>query len=321
MMRKNGRVILLVVTGVMLLWGVTHASLSSYQQKEQAIREACIAAREKLSAQEQKQLACNTPEISLKPVSVKPGETAEVAITGKFPAGTSFVIESDCVEVLKESANANSYRATVKVAPGCGPQIAPITAFVPICCKSAESTEPVSITGDFEWDLKAANGWTVKAHSIAAGPGESQTSQLPYLLEFFRGGETAPFTKRRATLSPSRSDPPSYYFSISSQDESAMNVQQEMANISQQMANPNLSEAQRERLTQKMQEIMTKMTSQMGNVNDPAYLQKLQEQEQEFGCTSMNLESQNGAMTGKMTCSERVGRSIDLTGTMKLVTK
>jgi hypothetical protein len=204
------------------------------------------------------------------------------------------------------------------VAPGCGPQIAPVSAFIPVCCKSAESSEAINVTGNFEWELKAANGWTVKAHAIVAGPGGFQMSELPYSLEFFRGAETAPFAKRRATLSPARSDPPSYYFSISNQDESAPNVQQEIANITQRMTNPNLSDAEREKLAKKMEEIMTKMTQ---NVNDPAYLKKLEEQQQEFGCTAINLELENGAMTGNLTCSEKIGRSIGLTGTMKLVSK
>jgi hypothetical protein len=321
-MHKNGRIALLAVTGVMLLWGVTHAAISKYQQKEQAIREACKAARDKLTPQERNQLKCNTPEISLiKPAVVKPGETAEVTITGKFPAGTNFVFQSDCIEVLKESSNANSYQATIKVAPGCGPETVSISGLIPVCCKNAYLSEALKITGNFEWELKAANGWTVKAHAIVAAPGENQSNELRYLLEFFRGAETSPFAKRSANLHPSNSAPPSYYFSISSQDESVTSPQQEMAAISKQMMNPNLSDAERDKLNKKIEEIMARMNKEIQKMSDPAYIKKLQAEEQEFGCTAINLTLQNGALTGNMLCSEKVGRNINLTGTMKLMPK
>ena len=104
-MRRIGRIGLLVAIGAMLTWGITHAALSKYQQKRQEILAACKAAREKLTPEEQKQLAakCNTPEIALiSPAVVKPGDTVEVILTGKFPAGTSFIFESDGIEVLKD---------------------------------------------------------------------------------------------------------------------------------------------------------------------------------------------------------------------------
>ena len=322
MMDRFGRIGFLIVTVVMLSWGVTHAALSKYQQKERAILDACKAAREKLTPQEQKQLQCNTPEIKLmSSATVRPGETMEVAVTGKFPAGTQFVFQSDSVEVLKESSNANSYRATIKVAYGGGPENLSIAAFIPVCCKSARQSNAIIVTGNFEWELKAANGWTVKAHSKAPAAGERQTRELAYMLEFFRGAETIPFEKRGATLHPEQSDPPRYYFSISKQDESSMNAQQQMQAIGQQMQNPNLSDADREKLMNKMQDMVTKMTQEAQKMSDPAYIKKLQAQEQEFGCTAINLQLQKGAATGNMLCSEKVGRNIALTGTMKYIAK
>jgi hypothetical protein len=306
----------------MLCWGVTHAALGKYQQKEQAIRDACRVAREKLTPQEQKQIQCDTPEIRLtSPVTVNPGETKEVVITGKFPAGTSFVFHSDSVEVLKESSNANSYRATIKVAPGGGPENLSITAILPVCCKTAYQSNGVVITGNYEWELKAANGWTVKAHSKAPAPGGRQTGELAYLLEFFRGSETAPFEKRSATLHPEQSTPPGYHFSISKQDESSMNFQQQMQTIAQQMQNPNLSDADREKLMKKMEEMIGSMTRDAQKMSNPAYIKQLQAKELEFGCTAINLRLQNGAATGNMLCSEKVGRNIALTGTMKYLGK
>ena len=318
-MQRLGRIVLLAVTATMLFWGITHASLSKYQQKQQAVRDACKAAREQLTPPQQKQLKCDTPEISLTaPIMAKPGETVEVVINGKFPAGTNFVFDSDNIEVLKEASNANSYRATIRVAPGVGPETLSVQAYTPVCCKTAYSPTAMVINSTYEWDLKAGNGWTVKARSVAPVPG-SRSSELMYNMEFFRGTETAPFTKRSGTLHPSHSDPPSYYFSIGNQDESQMSPQMEMQAIMQKMTNPNLTDAERDKITKQMEQISTRMTAEVQKMSDPKYIQKLQAQEQEFGCTAINLKVQNGAATGNMLCSEKVGRNLSMTGTMKLV--
>jgi hypothetical protein len=319
-MQRVGRIGLLALTGIMLFWGITHAALSKYQQKQQTIREACKAARENLTPAQQKQLQCSTPEISLKSISAKPGETVEVVISGKFPAGTNFVFESENLEILKESCNANLYRATIKVAPGAGPEQIPVQAYTPVCCKTAYHAQAMAINGNFQWDLKAANGWSIKALSLAPAPGSS-AGEMGYMLEFFRGTETTPFTKHRATLSPSHSDPPSYYFSISGQDEMQTSPQMELQTIMQKMANPNLSDAERDKLTKQIEQISTRMQAEVQKMTDPKYLQKMQAQEQEFGCRNINLKVQNGAATGNITCSDKVGRNLSLTGTMKLLTK
>jgi hypothetical protein len=313
---------LLIATGMMLCWGVTHAALNKYQEKERAIRDACKIAREKLTPQEQKQLQCSTPEIRLvSPVVIKPGETMEVAIAGKFPAGTNFVFNSDSVEVIKEAANANSYRATVKVIPGVGPGEVSLAALTPVCCKSAYQSRALVITGNFEWELKGSNGWTVRAKSKISSPGEKPSGELAYSLEFFRGSDAAPFEKRAATLYPEASTPPRYRFSISNQDESAMNAQQQMQAIGKQMQNPNTSDADREKLMKKMQDMIAQMTKDAQKMSDPAYLKQMQAKEQEFGCTAINLQLQNGAATGNMLCGEKVGRSITITGAMKYLDK
>ena len=319
-MHRLGRTVLLAVTTTMLLWGITHASLSKYQQKQQAIRDACKVTRDKLTPQQQKQLKCDTPEISLKTIVAKPGETVEVVINGKFPAGTNFVFDSDNVEVLKETSNVNSYRATVRIGPGGGPETLSVQAYTPVCCKTAYVTEAMVINANYQWDLKAANGWAVKAQSILAPPGSSNR-EMEYMLEFFKANTATPFTKRRATLHPSHSDPPSYYFSINNQDESQGSPQAEMQAVMQKMMNPNISDAERDKVSKQVEQISARMQAEAQKMSDPKYIQKLQAQEQEFGCTAINLKVQNGAATGNMLCSEKVGRSLSMTGTMKLASK
>jgi FKBP-type peptidyl-prolyl cis-trans isomerase len=323
-MRRFGRNFALVVVCGLLAWGVSQALISKYQQKRQEIFAACKAEREKLGVAEQKDLAskCPTPEISLiSPSMLTPGQTAEVVVTGKFPAGTRFLFGADCIEVLKESVAANTYRATVKVGSDCGPQNVSVEAFAPYCCKSARRDNDLSVGGNFEWELKAANGWQVKGRALPPAAG-SRNADLKYNLEFYRGQETAPFAKRAATLYPSSgSSGPSYHFSISDQDESAFSAQEELAKLSQQIYNPNLSEADRDKLMKRIQALSQQAMEQMKKMTDPAYQKQLQAEREQFGCNNINVKLENGVLTGNMTCSQKVGTSINLTGALKYIAK
>jgi hypothetical protein len=52
-------------------------------------------------------------------------------------------------------------------------------------------------------------------------------------------------------------------------------------------------------------------------MSDPAYIKKVQETQQQFGCESMLLAVQpDGKLTGDMRCSEKIGTRIPLTGVM-----
>ncbi len=325
MMCRFRRTVSLVLVCALLALGVSRAMISKYEQKRQQILAACKAEREKLGVAEQKALAgkCQTPEIALvSPAMLNPGQTAEVTVTGKFPAGTRFLFESDCIDVLKESVAANTYHATVKVSAECGPETLAVEAFAPFCCKSGRLDHALTIGGNFEWDLTASNGWRVKAHAAAPEAGAGRSAELKYMLEFFRGNETAPFTRRAATLHPSTgSSSPSYYFSISNQDESSMNTQQEMEKISKQMANPSLSNAEREKLMKQMEALLTNMTKDANKMTDPAYMKQLQAKADEFGCGAINATVQNGSVTGTMNCSQKVGSNLKITGTMKAQAK
>lgn len=312
-MRRWGIISLQVVAGVMLCWGMTHAALSKYEQKERAIRESCRAQREKMTPQ-QKQTRCDTPQISLVSRSrIKPGETTEVVINGKFPAGTAFVFQSDSLEILNESCNANSYRATVKAEAGALPKTISVTALTAApCCMGAYLSHGLTLAATYAWELQGSNGWKIKAQPLPADPARKE--ELLYALEFFRGTDTTPFAKRRATFHPAEGDSNSVSFSISSQDESSANVQDQFESVGKQLQNPNLSDAERDKLMKKMETLVAQMTKTM---QDTGYIKKLQAQEQEFGCTGAHLSLQKGALSGTMNCSQKVGRSITLTGTMK----
>ena len=55
-------------------------------------------------------------------------------------------------------------------------------------------------------------------------------------------------------------------------------------------------------------------------MSDPAYLKKLQAQQEEFGCSTINVTSQDGNLAGTMNCSQKVG-NLKITGTMKYLGK
>lgn len=322
-MRTSIRIGMLVGTCVLLAWGMAHAYLNRYDQRRQEILSACSEASAKMTPEELRQLAggCATPEISLvSPSTVEPGQTAEVSITGSFPADTRFLFESDTIEILEEASLANSYRATIKVNPAGGPESLAVRAFAPGCCKSKHRSDAIAIAGDFAWDLKAGNGWTVKARSVAPVDGGRSSKELAYALEFYRSGETTPFEKRRANLFPSLSPPTyelTYRFMISNQDEESINAQQEMENLSKKLQNPSLSDDEMEELLNKLSEMVEKMNEEVTRDNGQAYANQLRAKEQAFGCTAINLKLDNGVATGNMTCSETVGRSVALAGTLK----
>jgi hypothetical protein len=306
---------------LLLAWGVGRAAISKYQQKRNEILEACKAERGKLSPAEQKGLdtKCPTPEISLvSPSTLTPGQTADVSVTGKFPAGTRFLFESDCIEVLKESVAPNSYHATIKVGPGCGPQNVDLSAFAPVCCKNGRRSRALVVAGSFAWEFTASNSWRVKAKEMPGGQGRSADPQ--YMLEFYRGNEAAPFTKHRATLFPSQGNLPSYSFSINQEDEAASNPMREMEALGQKLSDPNLSDDERDKLTKKMEELTAGMEKQVAQMSDPAYLKKLQAQQEEFGCSTINVTSQDGNLAGTMNCGQKVG-NLKITGTMKYLGK
>lgn len=317
-MCKLCRIGILVGIGVLAAWGMAHAYMVKYESKRQSILAGCKAARDMMTPEQVRQLNCATPEISLvTPSTIKPGDTTDVTVTGRFPAGTQFLFESDTVEVLKESSAANSYRATIKVNSAAGPEDLPIRAFVPACCKSKRKIGALAVAGNFAWELKAVNGWTVKARSVAPAAGDSRSKGLAYALEFYRGAETTPFEKRRATLFPQLSTPPGYSFSISNQDEASVNAQQEMEMLGKQIKNPNLSDAEREKIMKKISDAVDRMAGESTRKSTQDLVKQLQEKEQAFGCTNISLKLDNGVATGSMACSEKVGRGIALTGTLK----
>jgi len=323
-MRRYGKGVALVVVCGLLTWGIGRAAISKYQQKRQEVLAACKAEREKLGPAEQKALEgkCPTPEVSLvSPEMLTPGQTAEVTVTGKFPAGSRVLFTSDCLEVLKEATAANSYRATVKVGADCGPQKASVEVYIPLCCKSGRKYEAITVGGTFAWNMTSSNGWRIAGRMEPPATGETRSSDITCVLEFYRGSETTPFTKHRATIYPSGGEVPSYSFSIDSQESTGSSPMEEMGKIGQAMMNPNMTDADRDKLMKQMEALTEAMTKEAAKMSDPSYMKQLQAKQDEFGCSRINVTAQNGVLTGTMNCSQKVGTGLKITGTMKYMGK
>lgn len=304
--------------GVLALagFGLIRAAQYRFQQKERDLREQASAELKKLgvtyAAAKAKQF---TPEIQMVSAAcLQPGGVGEVVIRGKFVPGSHFIFQNDNIEVVKESLAAGVYRATVKAAPGVGPQTAGVLVMSPLTGMSVTHQRAAVIGGNFEFRLQAANGWKVVAKPVA-GPacGERGSDGMAYEALFYRNNEPNPFEKRGAALHFSLWDTTPYRFTISQDDAKLASAQQNMQTIAQKMQDPNLSDGQREALVQQMMAMQQQMVGQM---QDPNFVRNLQAKKLEFGCERMELKVDAGAATGNLSCSEKVGRSIALTGTM-----
>ncbi len=263
-----------------------------------------------------------TPEIRMtSKACLMPGESGEVVVTGKFAPGSHFFFESDNLEVVKENLAGGEYRATLKATAGIGPQGAALLVVTPVTGLTARQDNAVLVAGRYEWTMNAANGWRVVARS-PAGNSCDATAGRPYDVQFYRNGEPAPFEKRTATLYYSIYEQTGYSFSLSQEDPNAFGMQ-DMTTLMQKLGDPKLPAAQREALMKDLQKMQTTMQATMqanlAKMSDPANIARAQQKLLDFGCERISVGMQGGSLNGEMRCSEKVGKKIALTGTVKFL--
>jgi hypothetical protein len=308
----------LLLTVVVAVLAVVRAATHKYQDQERAIREACQADLQKQGLTPAAAKAkYPTPVVSMVSSGcLVPGGTGEIAVKGTFSPGTKFVVENDNLEVVKDSLVGGEYHATLKVAPGIGPQTAEVTAINPRCMY-ARGANHIQIGGQFEWSLDTgAKGWTVAAHPLERKACVEGTGDRPYELQFFRKGEPAPFEKRRATLSFEAYNA-TYRFSISEGDSGMEAFQQLMQTKMQELANPKTTPAQRELMMKQLERAQGQMQDVMKRMTDPNYIKQQEEKRKQFGCRSLELQGQAAALTGTLYCAEAAGNRIPVTGSLK----
>ena len=302
--------------GVLVLvgLGLTRAASSRFREKEEAILSACRAQRGTAAPA----VKLPTPEIHMVSSGcIKPGATGEVVVKGRFPAGTKFVFENDNLEVVKESAMANEYHATVKAAPGMGPQTAAVMGIAPNC-RVLRYQDSVAVGGKFEWTMNAANGWKIVARPVGnKACGGKTSSEDPYQMSFYRQGEANPFEKRSANLYFSVYERTNYRFSISEEDPAVQAGAQNFTALMMKMQDPKLTSAQRDKLMEQLQQMQVQMQADMQKMTDPAYIRAQEAKKLEFGCRRIELVAQGGSFTGELSCAQKVGTRIAVTGTLR----
>jgi hypothetical protein len=312
--------IVLVAVLTMFSLALGRAGLLRFQEKERALRAECQGELQKLGiSRDAAKVKYPTPSIGLVTSGcLLPGGTTEVVVKGKFAPGTKFVFENDNIEVIKESLVGGEYRATVKAAAGTGSQTAAVVAITPVTCLTARAERAVTVGGKFEWILDADNGWRMVARTPAnrACPAPSAGDDT-YDMLFYRKGETNPFEKRKATLYYEPYSSTNYRFSISQDDLDANAGMEDMETLMKQMMDPKLTDAQRDQVIKRVEQVQRQMEANMQKMTDPSYVQQQEAKRKQFGCQSIDLAVQGGAAKGTMSCAEAVGTRIGITGTVQ----
>jgi len=240
-------------------------------------------------------------------------------VKGKFAPGSKFLLQSDHIVIVKESLTATEYRATIKAQAGIGPEVADIQVFSPVSCISAQAQKAAVVTGKFEFDLQASNGWRIKARPVSDTRCNPRgRSEFSYNVEFFRGTETVAFQKREGELTYSPYSQNPFYLRVQ-EEQFGGDLNARMMALTKKMMDTSLSEAEREKAMTEIGAIQEKMVAQF---QDKAVMQKeaqqLEQRKKEFGCTNLDLRLNGSQVQGVMRCGELVGRSIQVNGTMKV---
>jgi hypothetical protein len=315
-----------VSAAVLILFALAlaRAATHRYQEREDAFRKECQLQLQKLGlTRGDAKTKYPTPEITMVSSGcVLAGGIVDAVVTGKFSPGSKFFVENDNIEIVKESLAGNQYHATLKAAAGIGPETAAIAVMSPVTGQLVRQDNAVKVGGLHVWTMETANGWKVVARSQQTSPCPARpSSEDPYEISYFRKGETAPFEKLTGTLHFSLWDSRAYTFTMTASSAAPAGMESYQA-LMQKMADPNLTDAQRQQLIQKLQEAGQQMQAAMAKMGDAAYMkQQAQEQErrqQEFGCDRIELAVEGGKVTGEMRCSEKVGRRLGVTGMVAL---
>jgi hypothetical protein len=261
-----------------------------------------------------------TPEITLcKPVVVKPGASTPVSLTGKFAEKTVFLAANDDV-TLDGGLAAGKFTGTATAAADAGPGWAPIHAIAPVSGAN-RSCGAIFVGPVTPFEFKGDNGWTIKLTPTAkAFEVAGEDASLPYSVTFFKDGEAAPFKTMAAALTLRQSDSPSrdVYMSLTKSG-AAGSPEAELAEIQRKLSAPDafkkLGMAEISRLSERMGKLME---TQMKEMNAPDYAEKMQKEQEAFGCNSISFSVKAGAVTGNVQCGRSVGSngSVKLTGTV-----
>jgi hypothetical protein len=261
------------------------------------------------------------PAATFQPVNVQkvlPGGSLSVALTGKIPPGVTVLSDRDGAVVAGAAVTGTSYSARVNVGPSEVPGFIKLHAYTPVSFYI--TNVPVAfIDAVYQFDLKSANGFTVKVIPAAKTFNIERTNAtLSYRLEFFKPGETKPFETRGGTLRFNASDDPRLRLDIQL-TELPSPAQAEYEALSQRVVDPKLTDAERRALAERQAKAQQRMMEEMMQAGkDPAAAQKKVD---DFGCRILQVyPGEAGAVRANIACGRNFnGGNLQTTGTMTLV--
>lgn len=307
-----------IALSVLVVIGIVRASTNHYVERRTALFQSLDDERKRLGLSDRKEIFAKypSPEITLcKAVRVAPGGSGEVVVEGKFAPGTHFLFENDDVDVVKENATATEYHATVRAASGAGPSYAQLHIFTPVSGGNAECTA-VSIRGNYEWDFTAQNGWRIKLRPKGNANDSSDPKVAVYKAEFYRASESQPFEVLDLSLGLGGPLYGNSYGGGLKEPENQAGSQDDFQALMKKLSDPNLTDEERSKLTERMVQMTTQMAQQQ-----QAAIQKAAEQQQkqaEFGCQSINFDATADPVEGRVTCGQKVG-TLTFKGTRRFV--
>ena len=260
-----------------------------------------------------------TPELKLaKAVPVAPGQSAKLSVTGRFAPNTAFLMENDQITLAGGAATGSAFTASVTAAPDAMPGFGRLFAYAPVS-GAWTAVAAVFVGTPPTFDLAASNGWVVKVVPQAKAFAISESSaSVPYVAEFYKPGETAPFETASGSWTIDGSQSPSADLALSLSSGAASGAMAEMEAIQRQMGDVNafmkMTDAQRDALMARLEKVTEQMSKDAeAMMADPAAAQRKQNA---FGCQYLRLEQAGATVSGSISCGKDVG-NLQVTGTRR----
>ena len=313
-----------VVLGLGMAGAVARAgSATKFWEKRAAMNRELRAEQQRLGLggrENQKALYTQfpTPEITLcKPVVIAPGGSAPVSLTGKFVEKTVFLAANDDV-ALDGALAAGKFTGTATAAADATAGWALVHAIAPVSGAN-RSCGAIFVGPVAAYEFKGDNGWTIKVtpQAKAFALAERQAT-LPYAVTFFKDGEAKPFKTMASAITLREDDNPSrdLYMTLTPSG-AAGSPEAELAEIQRKLSQPDaykkLGMAEIGRLSERMGKLME---VQMKDMSSPDYAERMQKEQEQFGCHGISFSMKAGAATGNVSCGRAVGSngSVKLTG-------
>lgn len=261
-----------------------------------------------------------TPELALcKPVVVAPGAKAPLSLSGQFPDKAAFLVENDQVRLESATATPTTYTATVAAAADAVPAFGRIYVYAPVS-GAYTACGAVVVGATQTYDLTATNGWKVKltpqAPQFAV---DGKEASLPYLVEYFKSGETRPFETASGSLDISANQRPSPQFTMTTMPGRTALLTKQLEDVQRQLGDDatfsKRPAAEQAAITAKLGTLNTQLTREQERLDaDPAAARRRQE---DFGCSALSLMLDGPKVTGTVICSPKVGGSLRVSGTRR----